>query len=76
MVVIRCGSRTICKTFSMKEQKKKKKELDIKYGGRTFRSLKKGVVLTRVGRESVVYVGKDTVAHLLIQQSLKPVVSL
>jgi hypothetical protein len=39
-----------------------KKEMDIQYGNREVKSLKKGMLLTRVGRESVVSVDKVTIA--------------
>jgi len=50
--------------------------MDSNYGNRTFTSLKKGIVLTRVGRELVVSVGKVTITHFLNQQTLKPLVRL
>ena len=53
-----------------------KKKRTLNTVNRTVTSLKKGVVLNRVGREWVVSVGKDNIAHLLNQQSLKPVVDL
>ena len=41
--------------------------MDFKYGNRKVTCQKKGRVRTSVGRESVVSLGKDEIAHLLNQ---------